>query len=118
MKLDLSPFIDNCTKDHLFKSEISPLAREKPSILGIDEAGRGPVLGNRLTLLTELTVINTVLGPMVYGLAYYPEELDKEMKNQHFAGTLWRQLNNGLCLFFVKIPKVCPRQVEKRFLTE
>jgi len=43
---------------------------EGPYILGVDEAGRGPVL-----------------GPLVYGVAYCPESYQEEMEQLGFAGT-------------------------------
>lgn len=41
-----------------------------PYILGVDEAGRGPVL-----------------GPLVYGVAYCPVSFQEEMEELGFAGT-------------------------------
>lgn len=41
-----------------------------PYILGVDEAGRGPVL-----------------GPMVYGVAYCPASYREDLENLGFAGT-------------------------------
>jgi len=40
-----------------------------PYILGVDEAGRGPVL-----------------GPLVYGVAYCPESYKEELDELGFAG--------------------------------
>ena len=40
-----------------------------PYILGVDEAGRGPVL-----------------GPMVYGVAYCPASYREDLENLGFAG--------------------------------
>ena len=40
-----------------------------PYILGVDEAGRGPVL-----------------GPMVYGVAYCPASYQEDLENLGFAG--------------------------------
>jgi ribonuclease H2 subunit A len=40
-----------------------------PYILGVDEAGRGPVL-----------------GPLVYGIAYCPASYQKELEELGFAG--------------------------------
>lgn len=42
---------------------------EGPYILGVDEAGRGPVL-----------------GPMVYGVAYCPETYSERLGEMGFAG--------------------------------
>jgi ribonuclease H2 subunit A len=42
-----------------------------PYILGVDEAGRGPVL-----------------GPLVYGVAYCPQSYQKELEELGFAGEL------------------------------
>jgi ribonuclease H2 subunit A len=42
-----------------------------PYILGVDEAGRGPVL-----------------GPLVYGVAYCPVAYREQLDNLGFAGTL------------------------------
>jgi len=42
-----------------------------PYILGVDEAGRGPVL-----------------GPLVYGVAYCPASYEEKLNNLGFAGAL------------------------------
>lgn len=44
-----------------------------PYILGVDEAGRGPVL-----------------GPLVYAIAYCPSSFENELKGMGFAGNIVR----------------------------
>lgn len=57
------------TTSYTYHSQI-PTA-EGPYILGVDEAGRGPVL-----------------GPLVYGVAYCPASYQEELEGLGFAGLL------------------------------
>ena len=43
--MDLKQFNDDASKNTLLKSDIPPAAKTGECMLGIDEAGRGPVLG-------------------------------------------------------------------------
>jgi ribonuclease H2 subunit A len=55
------------TKSYTYHSP-TPTA-EGPYILGVDEAGRGPVL-----------------GPLVYGVAYCPASYQEDLEGLGFAG--------------------------------
>ena len=64
---ELGEYLDDTLVNKLFSSNIPDACKRGPCILGIDEAGRGPVL-----------------GPMVYAVAYYPRSKEDVLKQMKF----------------------------------
>ncbi|CAH3036999.1 unnamed protein product [Porites lobata] len=65
--MELESYVDN-SRNLTIKSTIPEVTLSEPCCVGIDEAGRGPVL-----------------GPMVYGICYYPLSRAEEVKNLGLA---------------------------------
>lgn len=65
---ELDEYLNHSLVNKLFGSRIPDACKKGPTILGIDEAGRGPVL-----------------GPMVYAVAYYPQTKEDVLKQMKFS---------------------------------
>lgn len=65
---ELAEFLNNSLANKFIESRVPTRCTREPCLLGIDEAGRGPVL-----------------GPMVYSISYYPQSSENVLSKMRFA---------------------------------
>lgn len=75
-KKEIEEYLTETLINKLFSSKIPDACKNGSCIIGIDEAGRGPVL-----------------GPMVYAIAYYPKRCEGVLSKMKFADS--KQLSEG-----------------------
>ena len=61
--MDLTSYNERNTENLEYFCDIPEVCKTQPCVLGVDEAGRGPVL-----------------GPMVYGISFCPVEKNRDLK--------------------------------------
>ncbi|CAG0914850.1 unnamed protein product [Notodromas monacha] len=80
--MDVSEFTKKNWVDWKYLSDVPDECKSKDVMLGVDEAGRGPVL-----------------GPMVYGIAYCPVDKDEELKSLDVADSKTLKLEEREAIF-------------------
>ena len=120
--MDVSAFLVDTLSSRSLQSAVPEVTQREECCMGIDEAGRGPVLGQPSRLLSfrrksfrtseagiELFIL-TYVGPMVYGTAFCPLAMKDAVKDLGVAGkgegNLWCSLFRVSVPFLLQIPRL------------
>lgn len=96
--VDVSSFLKDTLRSCDLQSAVPELCLQEDCCMGIDEAGRGPVLGlpatkhttqeNCYPVTLSISLYMSCLGPMVYGTAFCSLSKRAEVKALGVAGQL------------------------------
>lgn len=97
--VDVSSFIASpLGSTDLESSQVPSVTLKEDCIMGIDEAGRGPVLGKTRYTLGILYII----GPMVYGTCFCPLSKKDDLERMKMAGVnCITALTHGSCIIYL-----------------
>ena len=70
--MDFSLYEENNSVNRIFKSPVPQICKDEPCLFGIDEAGRGPVLGKLIFTISTLRIqqvfVSVSCRPLYIGL--------------------------------------------------